>query len=117
MDEPEHWERLGSTARASGKDAKYTGDALAHVRKTIDRSPHRLPSCGNPGILLYANDMTSASALAGEALGAVAASTQRHGWCSESHSGLRGTVPIIRFRIGPKLTRLTYVQGLCYLSS
>ena len=75
---------LGSARdHSKGKEAKYTEDALAHAHKTIGRSPHRLPSFGNPGILLYANDMTSASAMAGEALGAVAAGTQRHGWCSE----------------------------------
>ena len=77
MHESEHWEAPGK--RSKGKDAKHTMRmlSLTHAHKKIGRSPHRLPSCGNPGILLYANDMTSASALAGEALGAVAAGTQR----------------------------------------
>ena len=54
--------------------------ALAHAHKTTGLSPHRLPCRGNPGILLYTKDMMSATT--DGALGAFAAGTQRHGWCS-----------------------------------
>ena len=72
--------------------------ALAHAHKTTGLSPHRLPCRGNPGILLYTKDMMYATT--DGALGAFAAGTQRHGWCSALlKRGLRGTAPIIRFQV------------------
>ena len=88
-----------------GQQCEVHRDSLAHAHKTIGRSPHRLPSRGNPGILLYANDMTSASASGRHTLGAGATgiSVQLIG----SSRSPTSSVPIIRFRIGPEMTRLT----------
>jgi len=46
-------------APKQGQECEVHRGALAHAHKRTGLSPHRLPCCGNPGILLYANDMRS----------------------------------------------------------
>ena len=97
---------LGSAwVSQQGQQCEVHRDSLAHAHKTIGRRPHRLPSRGNPGILLYVNDMTSASASGRHTLGASATgiSVQLTG----SSRSPTSSVPIIRFQIGPEMTRLT----------